>query len=337
MNGEDERDTGHPPRPADETLEDRTPVDDRDHTTSPVERRARSAGSRVGSAVKEVVVVAAMALVLSFVVKTWLVQAFYIPSDSMMDTLIEHDRVVVSKLTPGVVDLNRGDVVVFADPDHWLSEQPPADRGRIGNAVRDGLIFIGLLPDTSEGHLIKRVIGLPGDHVACCDAQGRLTVNGTPITEPYVKAGQQPSDTDFDVTVPQGRIWVMGDNRGNSSDSRFHDPGSVPVDLVVGRAVAIVWPLDRMSTLSNYADTFARVPPPATARRDGGAGTSPGAGADDSAGTASAAAAAARPTAAAAARPTAAAAARPTAAAAARPTAAAAARPTAAAAAQGTG
>ncbi len=249
-----------------------SPTPSTTHETTPP-----SAGARVGSVVKEVVLVAVMALVLSFIVKTWLIQAFYIPSDSMENTLVRHDRVVVSKLTPGLVDLKRGDVVVFADPDHWLGTTPAADRGAVLNAVRDGLIFVGLLPDTSEGHLIKRVVGLPGDHVRCCDAQGRVDVNGAPLTEPYVKPGQSPSDTDFDVTVPAGRVWVMGDNRGNSADSRFHDPGTVPVDDIVGRAVAIVWPLDRMSTLSDYPGTFADVPPARPGTGGAGTGTTTGA------------------------------------------------------------
>ena len=246
------------------TTRSRTPMDDespmmrRDRTPPPP--RAPGAGRHLGAAVREMVVVAAMALALSFIVKTWLMQAFYIPSDSMEDTLVRHDRVVVSKLTPGPMDLKRGDVVVFADPGNWLQEPPPSDRGAFLNTVRDGLIFIGLLPDTSEGHLIKRVIGVPGDRVVCCDKKDRITVNGSPLKEPYIKPGQKPSDTTFDVTVPAGRVWVMGDNRGNSADSRFHDPGAVPIDLIVGRAVAIVWPLDRISMLSDYPDTFAAVP-----------------------------------------------------------------------------
>lgn len=233
----------------------------------------RGPGARIGAAIKEIVVVLAMALTLSFVVKTFLVQAFFIPSESMEDTLLVGDRVVVSKLTPGPFELQRGDIVVFADPGSWLTESTPVDHGTVLNALRDGLVFVGLLPDTSEGHLIKRVIGLPGDHVKCCDAEGRLLVNGEPIDETeYLKPGEKASLTPFDITVPAGRVWVMGDNRGDSSDSRSHDPkgngqdGSVPTDMIVGRAVATVWPFDRLSGLPNHKKVFAEVPEPGSNR-----------------------------------------------------------------------
>lgn len=256
----------------------RAEADDDARARGREERQAsgRGAGARIGAAVKEVVVVLAMALTLSFVVKTFLVQAFFIPSESMEDTLLVGDRVVVSKLTPGPFDLNRGDIVVFEDPGDWLSEQTPADHGAALNAVRDTLVFVGLLPDTSDGHLIKRVIGLPGDHVKCCDAEGHLLVNGEPIDESvYLKPGEVASLQEFDITVPAGHVWVMGDNRSDSSDSRFHDPkgngedGSVPTDLVVGKAVATVWPFDRMGGLSNHEEVFADVPAPGSNRSSG--------------------------------------------------------------------
>jgi signal peptidase I len=224
----------------------------------------------LGAAVKEFVIVVGMALVLSFIVKTWLLQAFYIPSGSMEDTLILNDRVIVSKLTPGPVDLKRGDIIVFADPGEWLDPPTVQHRGAVVDVVRDTMAFVGLLPDSSENHLIKRVIGLPGDHVVCCDEGGRITINGTAIKEPYLKSGDAASEQDFDVTVPRGRVWVMGDHRSNSADSRAHDgpqndgsQGSVDEHLIVGRAVALVWPLDRLTWLSNPASTFAHVPPPA--------------------------------------------------------------------------
>lgn len=226
-----------------------------------------SVGRWVGSAVKEVALVLVMAMVLSFVVKTWLLQAFFIPSGSMETTLLVGDRVVVSKLTPTPVDLKRGDVVVFEDPGGWLGAgAPTVERTGVGKVVHDGLVFVGLLPSESEDHLIKRVIGLPGDHVVCCDAQRRLTINGAPITEPYIHAGDVPSSMTFDITVPQGRIWVMGDHRSDSEDSRFHDPsgkgteGSVPIDKVTGRAISVVWPFNRFGWLSDYQTTFSGVP-----------------------------------------------------------------------------
>ncbi|OLP48046.1 signal peptidase I, partial [Salmonella enterica subsp. enterica serovar Javiana] len=102
-----------------------------------------------------------------------------------------NDRVIVSKLTPGPIDLKRGDIVVFADPGNWLEETPPVPHGKLVTAVRETMTFVGLLPDNSENHLIKRVIGLPGDHVVCCDEGGRITINGTAIKEPYLKPGDE--------------------------------------------------------------------------------------------------------------------------------------------------
>lgn len=232
-------------------------------------RHERGFGATLGSAVKEVFVVLAMALVLSFIVKTFLIQAFFIPSESMEDTLLVGDRVVVSKLSPDLVDIDRGDIVVFDDPGDWLEPDPAVNRGAALNAARDALMFVGLLPDTSEGHLIKRVIGLPGDHVQCCDGEGRLLVNGTSIDEQvYLGPGRAGEPLEFNITVPEGRLWVMGDNRGDSSDSRYHDPGgtgkegSVPIDLVVGKAVVKVWPFSRVGLLSDHDDVFSDVPDP---------------------------------------------------------------------------
>lgn len=243
--------------------------------------RGRAAVGAAGAAIREFFVVVAMALALSFVVKTWLVQAFYIPSGSMEDTLILNDRVVVNKLVPGVMDLQRGDVIVFEDPGDWLSSIPEVSHGPARDTVERVLSFVGLLPDTSDNHLIKRVIGLPGDHIVCCDAQGRLTVNGVPLTEPYVKPGDVPSSITFDITVPEGKVWVMGDHRSDSEDSRFHDPdgtgaqGSVPIDHITGRAVAIVWPFDRGGWLARPESTFAKVPAPGVASATPAPSTSP--------------------------------------------------------------
>ncbi|MDT0213750.1 signal peptidase I [Rothia sp. ARF10] len=253
------------------TLDDGLGADDGGHAGVPGpggRGRGRAAAGAAGAALREFVVVVAMALALSFVVKTWLVQAFYIPSGSMEDTLILNDRVVVNKLVPDVVDVQRGDVVVFQDPGEWLSSVPEVSHGPLRDGVERVLSFVGLLPDTSDNHLIKRVIGLPGDHIVCCDAQGRLTVNGVPLTEPYVKPGDVASSITFDITVPAGKVWVMGDHRSDSEDSRFHDPdgtgeqGSVPIADITGRAVAKVWPLDRAGWLSRPESTFSDVPAP---------------------------------------------------------------------------
>ena len=226
----------------------------------------------VWGGIKEILLIAVMALVLSFVVKTWLIQAFYIPSGSMENTLVKDDRVIVSKLTPGPVDLRRGDVVVFKDPANWLGTVPEerADTSQTGATVHRALQFIGLVPDDSDDHLIKRVIGLPGDHVVCCDKNGRLTINGVSINEPYIRNGDTPAGgkPTFDITVPEGRVWVMGDHRSDSSDSRFHDDGtgatgSVPIDDITGRAVMIVWPVDHVKWLSVPERIYTEVPAPA--------------------------------------------------------------------------
>jgi signal peptidase I len=223
----------------------------------------------VWGGIKEILIIAVMALVLSFIVKTWLIQAFYIPSGSMENTLVRDDRVIVSKLTPGPFDLNRGDVVVFKDPGNWLGTVPATDEGGTRESVRRILQFVGLVPDDSDDHLIKRVIGLPGDHVVCCDKNGLLTVNGVAITEPYIKPGDTPGGgkPPFDITVPTGAVWVMGDHRSDSSDSRFHDDGtgatgSVPISDITGRAVMIVWPIDHVKWLSVPERVYSEIPPP---------------------------------------------------------------------------
>ena len=179
---------------------------------------------------RDVLVVVLVALLVSWGVRTWLVRSFWIPSASMENTLMIDDRVVVNQLAPGLMDLHRGDVVVFEDPGGWLDTGPGGD-------------------------LIKRVVGLPGDTVSCCDAEGRLLVDGEPLDEPYVLVprGDPASSQAFDVTVPEGALWVMGDNREDSADSRSHQSGPyegfVPERLVIGRAVAVVWPVDRWARL----------------------------------------------------------------------------------------
>jgi signal peptidase I len=215
----------------------------------------------------EIIVVLGMALLLSLLIKTFLVQAFFIPSSSMENTLLIGDRVLVSKLTPGVFELHRGDVVVFKDPGGWLTAergQPAAQEDGVGGTVRNALSFVGLLPQDAGEHLIKRVIGLGGDHVVCCVAKGRITVNGAPIDEtPYLLPGAAPSDKGFDVTVPYGYLWVMGDNRPVSADSRLHralNNGMVPLHDVVGKAFVIVWPFERAGGLGTPGQVFARVP-----------------------------------------------------------------------------
>jgi len=201
---------------------------------------------------RETLTVVVIALGLSLLIKTFLVQAFFIPSESMENTLLVGDRVLVSKLTPGPFDLHRGDVVVFSDPGDWLDLPPRTPEGPIREGIHDALTFVGLLPADSGDHLIKRVVGLPGDKVQCCDAKGRLKVNGKAVDEPYLFPGDSPSEEKFSVTVPEGRLWVMGDHRGVSQDSRFHREvadGTVAIDDVVGKAFVVVWPFDRAKLL----------------------------------------------------------------------------------------
>jgi signal peptidase I len=246
------------------------------------EERPRGFFGTVLAGIKELVIVIVLAMALSFVVKTWLFQAFYIPSGSMENTLVRDDRVIVSKLTPGPFDLRRGDVVVFEDPgtpQPWL-QGLDSGPSTVGGPFHEALVFVGLLPEDSENHLIKRVIGLPGDHVQADGGTSPIRVNGVPITEPYVKPGDAPSEKKFDITVPAGHVWVMGDHRSDSSDSRYHDDGtgatgSVPIDKLVGRALFIVWPIDHVTWLGVPERTFAQVPAPASTPAVKPSGTNP--------------------------------------------------------------
>jgi signal peptidase I len=235
----------------------------------PESKRAKRAKAKEGHSqlflwLKEVATVVVVAIVLSFLIKTFLFRAFYIPSESMVNTLDVNDRIFVNLLVPEPFALQRGDVVVFKDTKGWLA---PAEQKPDGpfTWVQDGLTFVGLLPDNSEQHLVKRVIGLPGDRVACCDARGQLTVNGTPLTENYVNTAEAPTVSEFDVVVPAGKVWVMGDNRNHSADSRAHlDSGGGFVDVadIEGKAAVIAWPLNRITSLDNYPDVFQNVPAP---------------------------------------------------------------------------
>jgi signal peptidase I len=225
--------------------------------------RNRRARGEAASLLRELPVLVVVALGLALLIKTFLVQAFFIPSDSMQNTLQIGDRVLVNKLTTRFGEVKRGEVVVFRDPGGWLPETLPQQPSNpVLGALKEALIFVGLLPSDSEKDLIKRVIGAPGDHVVCCDKQGRITVNGMPLDEPYLFPGNPPSDKRFDVTVPAGRLWVMGDHRALSADSRVHTGapggGTVPEDNVIGRAVVIVWPYARWQTIP-VPETFAKV------------------------------------------------------------------------------
>jgi signal peptidase I len=203
------------------------------------------------------------ALMVSLIIKTLLIQAFFIPSGSMEPTLhgcdgCNGDRVIVNKLTDRMGGVRRGDVVVFRDSDGWLT--PIVHSPGLGGQIRDALAVIGLAPTTSEGDLVKRVIGLGGDTVEARD--NKVYVNGTQLDETYVLPGNSPSEVDFRVTVPAGKLWVMGDHRSESADSRFHrhDPGKgfVPMADVIGRVEVIIWPLGRIGSVDSPS-TFDKV------------------------------------------------------------------------------
>lgn len=221
----------------------------------------------------EMVVLFAVALTIALLIKSFVVQPFYIPSGSMMNTLLVGDKVLVNKLVYHVRPIDRGDVIVFDGAGSW--DPPTASQPAPSNPVKRvyddtlGALFhsIAGLFGTSPGQTdyIKRVIGIPGDHVSCCDAKGRITVNGVPLSEKsYVFPGERPSQEPFKAVVPPGRLWVMGDHREESADSRLHDcgysdpevtcvpydrNGTIPENKVIGRAFMIVWPPSRFRVL----------------------------------------------------------------------------------------
>lgn len=214
----------------------------------------------------DIIVIVGTALVLSLLIKTFLIRSFFIPSGSMLETLQIDDRIIVNELVPDVIPINRGDIVVFKDPGGWLGEMQTSELDPITAASEWFLSAFGLSAPDSSQHLVKRVIGLSGDHVVCCDVDGKLKINGTPIDEPYLAPGAKPSTVDFDVTVPAGAIWVMGDNRDNSADSRYHmelpSKGFVSKDFIVGRAFVLTWPFKNFKWLDDYPDVFKDVPKP---------------------------------------------------------------------------
>ncbi|HSF26830.1 MAG TPA: signal peptidase I [Actinomycetes bacterium] len=212
--------------------------------------------------VVEIAIVVVLSLALSALIKTFLVQAFYIPSGSMENTLQLGDRILVNKLATRFDDLHRGDVVVFEDPGGWLHPEDLPQREGLAKLAHDVFVGLGVLPSEQAGDLVKRIIGLPGDHVVCCDDQGRVTVNGVALSEPYLYPGNEPSDTPFDVKVPAGQMWVMGDHRQVSQDSRAHQEqtlhGMVPMADVVGRVFVVIWPFDRFQRVERPA-SFGQV------------------------------------------------------------------------------
>ncbi len=207
---------------------------------------------------QETIVLLGLALVLAIVIKTLFVQAFYIPSPSMEPQFVKDDRILVQKVSYWAGSPQRGDIIVFEDPGDWLGSTDTGPRSPL-TAV---LERIGLYP--TGGHLVKRVIGTGGDRVVCCDSRGRVTVNGRALREQsYLPKGTEPSEIEFDVKVPDGYLWMMGDNRSFSYDSRGHmgGPGGgfVKEDLVVGKVFALIWPWKRAELIHRPA-TFEGVP-----------------------------------------------------------------------------
>ncbi|WP_417564573.1 signal peptidase I [Microbacterium sp.] len=239
---------------------------------APANPKIHAAKRRGGWAfVRDIVVIVVIALLVSFLVKSFLVRSFYIPSGSMENTLQINDRILVDEITPRFTGYQRGDVVVFRDPGGWL---PPTSADTQRPWIVEGfdwlLSLVGLSAPDSDDHLIKRVIGLPGDHVACCDAIGHITVNGVPIDESSyldLQGGETvPQVVPFDVTVPADSLWVLGDNRDHSRDSRYNQDqpgkGFVPIGNVVGRAFLITWPFSRFGFIDFHHEVFAGVPAP---------------------------------------------------------------------------
>ncbi|WP_460795697.1 signal peptidase I [Microbacterium sp. GXF0217] len=220
---------------------------------------------------RDVLIIVVIAALVSFLVKTFIVRSFYIPSGSMEQTLLVNDRILVDELTPRWTGYERGDVVVFKDPGGWLppAVQEPAQPPLI--AFVDGVLtFVGVSASDSQDHLVKRLIGLPGDHVVCCNALGQISVNDAPIDElSYLNLPEGDtlaSEEPFDVTVPDDQLWLLGDNRDRSQDARAHQDlpsgGFVPLENVVGKAFLTTWPLDRIGLIDGHYDVFNGVPDP---------------------------------------------------------------------------
>ena len=211
----------------------------------------------------DTVITMAVALLIAVLVKTFLIQPFYIPSASMNPTLLNDDKILVSKLTPGVFDLHRGDVIVFEDPDDWIpgdATENPTPRVRLMMV----LSLVGLAPDPSQDHLVKRLIGMSGDRVVCESQGAELEVNGVAVEEDHINQATSPCQVAFDVTVPDGHVWVMGDNRHASADSAWHHAhdgdGFVPTSNITGKAEVIFWPAGRWSGLGEGREAFESVP-----------------------------------------------------------------------------
>ncbi|WP_406136372.1 signal peptidase I [Streptomyces sp. NBC_01089] len=244
---------------AQHTERDRSPEPD----TSGEEERSRSVrlSALVEGPWRKAGLLVLVCAVFLLLLSTYVVQPFLIPSGSMEPTLQVGDRVLVNKLAYRFGDEpRRGDVVVFDGTGSFVQDAPA--QNPVTRVVRGAAAALGLTAPTGTDY-VKRVVGVGGDRVVCCDKRGRIEVNGQPVDEPYVYPGNPPSQVPFDIVVPAGTLWVMGDHRSRSSDSRDHlgDPGGgmVPVDEVIGRAGWIGWPVGRWTSLERTG-AFDRVP-----------------------------------------------------------------------------
>ena len=242
---------------AEETVDESTPG------ASAVERPQRQPIRSALAFIGEVLLAILVALVVTSLLRVYVFQVFRVPSGSMEQTLELQDRIAAVR----IADWQRGDVVVFEDANNWVGSQPGTT-----NPVIKTLEKLNLLPDSTQGYLVKRVIGTSGDKVTCCDQQGRISVNGQPLDEDYLYklpdgSSVSPSDSPFDVTVPEGHIFVLGDHRNRSGDSRLHicrgEPsyGFIPTEAIVGPVKRVMLPISRVQALNTPA-TFADVPPP---------------------------------------------------------------------------
>lgn len=200
----------------------------------------------------EIVGVVVVALALSLLVRLFVAQAYYVPTGAMVDTLRPGERILASHITTRLSGVARGEIVVFTAPDGWRAEPPPTPGG-FWQGVRDGLAFLGLAPGDGGDELVMRAVAVGGDRIACCSEEGRILLNGVPLIEPYLRPGVPTDQVEFDVVVPAGRVFLMGDDRAASWDSRYHlaeASGTVSVDDVLGRAVLILWPAGRIQPLT---------------------------------------------------------------------------------------